>query len=148
MTKPKMPSRRKAVDPAVTVHLPESMLQAIDRRAHQSRVPRSEIIRRLIQKALADEVPPLPERIPPLKASAHLRSPGRPHRLASVSCSNAQQHWRIRISTGRCMTVAVAPATRLILLRRTLPFMFSYTGTSTTGVQFPAVLNDYSARDW
>lgn len=60
MMKPKMPSRRrKAADPAVTVHLPENMLRSIDRLAHQGRVTRSEVIRRLLEKALADGAPAL-----------------------------------------------------------------------------------------
>jgi len=58
--KSKKPSRRKTSDPAVTVHLPEDMLRSIDRLAHQGRVPRSEVIRRLVQKGLADEAPAHP----------------------------------------------------------------------------------------
>jgi len=48
-------SRRKVADPAVTVELPENMLRLIDRLAHQSRITRSEVIRRLVEKALANE---------------------------------------------------------------------------------------------
>ena len=56
MMKPKMLSRRrKAADPAVTVQLPENMLRSIDRLAHQSRITRSEVIRRIVEKALAGE---------------------------------------------------------------------------------------------
>jgi len=71
MMNAKTPSGRKALDPAVTVHLPESTLQAIDRLAHQGRVPRSEVIRRLVRKVPADEMPPFPKRIQPLKALEH-----------------------------------------------------------------------------
>lgn len=60
MIKSRTPSRRKAADPAVTVHLPESMLRSIDRLAHRGQITRSEVIRRLVQKALADDVPLLP----------------------------------------------------------------------------------------
>ena len=48
--------RRKVTDPAVTVELPENMLRLIDRLAHQNRITRSEVIRRLVGNALADEV--------------------------------------------------------------------------------------------
>jgi metal-responsive CopG/Arc/MetJ family transcriptional regulator len=42
-----------AHEPAVTVELPEEMLQELDRLAHQERITRSEVIRRLIKQALA-----------------------------------------------------------------------------------------------
>jgi metal-responsive CopG/Arc/MetJ family transcriptional regulator len=42
-----------AREPAVTVELPEEMLRALDRLAHQERITRSEVIRRLIKQALA-----------------------------------------------------------------------------------------------
>jgi metal-responsive CopG/Arc/MetJ family transcriptional regulator len=42
-----------AHEPAVTVELPEDMLRALDRLAHQERITRSEVIRRLIKQALA-----------------------------------------------------------------------------------------------
>lgn len=72
MMKPRKPSRRKAADPAVVVHLPENMLRSIDRRAHQARITRSEVIRRLVEKMLADDAPSFPkERIQPLKAATH-----------------------------------------------------------------------------
>lgn len=67
--KSRPPSRRKAADPAVTVHLPENMLRSIDRQAHQSRITRSEVIRRLVEKGLANEPPPSPkERFQALKS--------------------------------------------------------------------------------
>ena len=54
MTLRKTP-RRKVTEPAVTVRLPENMLRLIDRLAHQSLITRSDVIRRLVEKALADE---------------------------------------------------------------------------------------------
>jgi metal-responsive CopG/Arc/MetJ family transcriptional regulator len=44
-------------EPAVTVELPEDMLRALDRLAHRERITRSEVIRRMVEKALAAEAP-------------------------------------------------------------------------------------------
>jgi len=44
---------RAAPDPAVKVRLPEEMLRALDRLAHEERITRSEVIRRLVKQALA-----------------------------------------------------------------------------------------------
>jgi metal-responsive CopG/Arc/MetJ family transcriptional regulator len=49
----KSKKRGGAHEPAVTVELPEDMLRALDRLAHQERITRSEVIRRLIKQALA-----------------------------------------------------------------------------------------------
>lgn len=51
--KPRKPSRRKITDPAVTVELPEDMLRSIDRLAHKGQITRSEVIRGLVEKAIA-----------------------------------------------------------------------------------------------
>lgn len=75
VTKSRTPSRRKAADPAVTVHLPENMLRSIDRQAHQGRITRSEVIRRLVERGLADEASPFPERV---QAVQRQRISGRP----------------------------------------------------------------------
>ena len=44
---------RASADPAVTVRLPEHMVRALDRFAHHERITRSEVIRRLIEQAIA-----------------------------------------------------------------------------------------------
>jgi metal-responsive CopG/Arc/MetJ family transcriptional regulator len=57
MMKSRKSSRRRTTDPVLSVELPENLIRAIDRLAHQGRITRSEVIRRLVENGLAAELP-------------------------------------------------------------------------------------------